>query len=70
MVQRNWELQFLGEVNDRQLKDYIFDESFLEFVGRHAVETVYQQFTQKDTVYYAHPLSMLLTLSLWWKQNM
>ncbi|GAA4290556.1 asparagine synthetase B family protein [Aestuariibaculum suncheonense] len=64
-IQRNWELQFLGKTNDETLKHYVFDEAFLEFVGGDTVQHIYNKFNGAEAVKYAHPLSMLLTLSVW-----
>ncbi|WP_027136902.1 asparagine synthase-related protein [Gaetbulibacter saemankumensis] len=64
-IQRNWELQFLGADNDSALQHYMFDEAFIEFVGADTVEYIYNQFKHGDAISYAHPLSMLLTLSVW-----
>lgn len=64
VIQRNWELQFLGEKNADQLKHHIFSNPTLSsWVPRDVVETFYNNF-QNEPVFYSHPLSMLLTLSL------
>lgn len=64
-IQRNWELQFLGKQNDALLKQYIFDSTFLEFISKELISEFYNKFKTEDSVYYSHPISMLLTLSLW-----
>lgn len=65
LIQRNWELQFIGEENDKQLKDRLFNETkFSEWVPRQVTEDFYYKFRTKDAVYYSHSVSMLLTLSL------
>lgn len=69
-IQRNWELQFLGSDNDKQLKDQVFDENFIDFVGGHTVSSIYNKFTNENPVSYAHALSMLLTLSVWRRREM
>ena len=66
-VQRNWELQFLGEENEQALKSHVFNTDFNTFIPRTIVEEVYGHFQKTDPINYAHPLSMLLTLSLWHK---
>ncbi|MBD0823876.1 asparagine synthase-related protein [Aestuariibaculum marinum] len=66
-IQRNWELQFLGKTNDEALREYVFDEGFLEFVGPDTVQQIYSSFKSKASVTYAHPLDMLLVLSVWRK---
>lgn len=61
---RNWEIQFIGEDNDRQLKQRLFESKQLqEFIPDEVVRKFYEKF-RKDEVYYSHPVSMLLTLSL------
>ncbi|WP_299226431.1 asparagine synthase-related protein [uncultured Psychroserpens sp.] len=68
-VQRNWELQFVGDENDKQLRSYLFSDAFNEFISKDIVEDIYTKFKKVDPIHYAHPLSMLLTLALWKKQN-
>lgn len=64
LIQRNWELQFLGKNNDEELRKRLFEnESFKSFIPSDIVTEFYDNFTQKDSVYYSHPVSMLLTLS-------
>lgn len=63
-VQRNWELQFLEKNNEKHLQEYLFDSSFHKFIPKSIIEEFYQQFKKKDQVYYAHSVSMLLTLAL------
>lgn len=64
-VQRNWELQFLGENNDNELRQRLFNNpEFLRLVPEKTVKEFYQRFKSEDKVFYSHPLSMLLTLSL------
>ncbi|MAN26652.1 MULTISPECIES: asparagine synthase-related protein [Mesonia] len=67
-IQRNWELQFLGKENEQQLESYLFDEKFNDFISREIVEKFYKKFQREDAVYYSHPVSMLLTLSVWNKK--
>lgn len=64
-IQRNWELQFLGQKNDKKLRSYLYDEKFLNFVGKESVDRIYNDFKEKDAVFYSHAVSMLLTLSVW-----
>jgi hypothetical protein len=68
-IQRNWELQFLGEANDFQLKSYLYHPDFLDFVDKSVVDTIYQKFKTKDAVFYSHAVSMLLTLSVFSKEK-
>ncbi|PNQ72154.1 asparagine synthase [Hanstruepera neustonica] len=66
-IQRNFELQFLGDYNDRQLKSYLFDDTFFEFIPQDLISKFYKLFQQEDVVQYSHPVSMLLTMALWHK---
>lgn len=62
---RNWEIQFEGEENDKQLRSYLFDNPDLKTeVPEHLIHKYYNNFKQKDAVYYSHPVSMLLTFSV------
>ncbi|MDT0295736.1 asparagine synthase-related protein [Mesonia ostreae] len=67
-IQRNWELQFLGEENQTHLESYLYSEDFIAFVGKETIDTMYHNFKEKDAVFYSHSVSMLLTLSAWLKQ--
>ncbi|PVW16464.1 asparagine synthase-related protein [Marixanthomonas spongiae] len=68
-IQRNWELQFLGMENDEQLQSYIFNPQFHSFVPKSVVTEFYNAFKTQDPVTYSHPVSMLLTLSVWYANN-
>ena len=64
-IQRNWELQFLGEENEQQLKKYLFENpKFNQLVAPKIVAEFYSKFKNENQVYYSHSVSMLLTLSL------
>src|SRR5690606_27023883 len=64
-VQRNFELQFLGANNDKALQSHLFDPAGNDMLPQALVREFYQKFTEKNTVFYSHPVSMLLTLALW-----
>jgi hypothetical protein len=69
-VQRNWELQFLGTKNEKQLEARLFHEkALLNWIPETIVRDVYNRFKNDNPVYYAHAVSMLLTLSLFSKQS-
>lgn len=69
-IQRNWELQFLGKKNEEALQQWLFkNESFLEAVPQELVHEMYDEFLSEDAVYYSHSVSMLLTLSVFFKQK-
>ena len=64
-ILRNWELQFLGSKNNQNLKDWLFGNyDFLKFVPEEIVKDYYYRFKNNDPVKYSHPISMLLTLSV------
>lgn len=67
-IQRNWELQFLGEENDKQLQAYLFQNGLKDFIPETVIQQFYKNFKEKDSVTYSHPVSMLLTLSVWNKK--
>lgn len=69
-IQRNWELQFLGEENERQLKKWLFEnEKMNNVIPKDLSLDFYDKFKNEDPVYYSHTISMLLTLSLFFKNN-
>ncbi|RFN60509.1 asparagine synthase-related protein [Marixanthomonas ophiurae] len=68
-IQRNWELQFLGKENATQLESYLFSNPLKEWVSEEVIQAFYNAFKEKDAVTYSHPVSMLLTLALWKKNN-
>lgn len=63
-VQRNWELQFVGKENQGKLRDYLYQDTFLQWIPKGIIDTYLQKFQSGDAVYYSHPISMLLTLAL------
>ena len=70
IIQRNWELQFVGKENEAALQKWLFEnKSFQELIPKDLVADFYNKFTNKDAVYYSHSVSMLLTLSLFSKQK-
>ncbi|WP_240673175.1 asparagine synthetase B family protein [Aequorivita ciconiae] len=74
-IQRNWELQFLGMENDEKLQGHLFGVNLHPFLPKELITRFYNSFRTKDMVKYSHPLSMLLTLAVWynnkdkWKDN-
>ncbi|WP_339887758.1 asparagine synthase-related protein [uncultured Flavobacterium sp.] len=69
-IQRNWELQFMGKNNEVELEKWLFEnESFKALLNPEIVKEYYSNFKNKDSVYYSHDVSMLLTLSLFTKLN-
>jgi len=68
-IQRNWELQFVGKSNEEALKSYLFKDDLISWLSKELIEDCYQKFKKDDAVFYSHPLSMLLALSLKLKQT-
>lgn len=69
-IQRNWELQFLGMENDKKLQEHLFGEDIQPFLSKELVTRFYNKFKNRDMVKYSHPLSMLLTLVIWYKSEL
>ncbi len=68
IIQRNWELQFLGDENDKNLKMWLFEtEELFDIVPKDLIYDFYELFKNKNPVKYSHPISMLLTLAVWTK---
>ena len=68
-IQRNWELQFLGKTNDKNLKKFLRAEEFNHIIDKRVVNKFYDLFLNNNRVYYSHALSILLTLSLYFKKK-
>lgn len=68
-IQRNWELQFLGMEHDEKLQEQLFGENLHPFLPKELLVRFYNNFKTRDMVEYSHPLSMLLTLAVWWKRR-
>jgi len=64
-TERNWELQFLGEENDAHLQEYLFSKEMDTFIPKEVRTKFYNDFKNKDAVWYSHPVSMMLTLAVW-----
>ncbi|MCH8555933.1 MAG: asparagine synthetase B family protein, partial [Schleiferiaceae bacterium] len=70
LVQRNWEIQFLGAENNQQLRYWLFENpAFAELVPKEVAVKYYNLFQRGDKVYWSHPLSILVTLSVFAKQH-
>ncbi|WP_321253601.1 asparagine synthase-related protein [Psychroserpens sp.] len=68
-IQRNFEIQFMGKDNDQRLYQYLMNMDANGVLPKSVVEYFYQKFKSPDYVYYSHPISMLLTLSVWQNKN-
>lgn len=67
-VVNNYENQFKGIDNELNLKFWLFqNKDFQNFIDPKIVEKIYEQFNGKNELKYSHPVSTLLTLSLFSK---
>ena len=67
-VVNNYENQFLGIENDENLRYWLFDNtSFINFINPELTKEIYDKFKNEDHLKYSHPISTLLTLSLFSK---
>lgn len=62
-IQRNWELQFLGDDNSEQLKSYLSNSNLSDIVENDIVDKYVRLFNQGNQKHTSHSLSMLLTLA-------
>ncbi|MFZ1321213.1 MAG: asparagine synthase-related protein [Ignavibacteria bacterium] len=63
-VKSNYEIQFLGESNNIQLKQRLFEnEDLKNIIPEKIVKEFYGKFINEDSKKYSHPVSMLLTIS-------
>jgi hypothetical protein len=61
-------LQFLGKENEQQLHQRVYDQQFNTWISKEVVQTFYQKFIHNG-VGYSHAVSILLTLSAFWKKK-
>ena len=59
----------MGEKNDESLKDWLFENPKLfKIVPDEIIYKYYHLFKNVDPLKHSHPISMLLTLSVWTKK--
>ena len=68
-VQRNWELQFVGNNNENKLKSYLLKNNLENFVPKGIIKDYFDLFVNGDKLQNAHPINMLLVLSQFNKMN-
>ena len=69
IIQRNWELQFVGSANNKILKSWLFEnEDLNKIIPKSIIEKYYDLFINGDSIKYSHSISMLLTISVWAKR--
>ncbi|SDB22492.1 Asparagine synthase [Flavobacteriaceae bacterium MAR_2010_188] len=61
-IQRNWELQYLGDDNDKKLKEVLFNTQLDNMVSNSFIENIYQGF-KTNPLLYAHSIGMLLVFA-------
>jgi hypothetical protein len=66
-VQRNWELQFLAADDKNTLIDYLQSKEMTHQIEIDLIKQYLNVFYNEDQVYYSHSVSILLTLSLYFK---
>jgi hypothetical protein len=62
-IQRNWELQFLGEENKSQMEHQLFNQDLEAWVPKELISHYFESFYDRETLANAHPMNMLLVLS-------
>lgn len=63
VVERNWELQFQGEENDRLLREHLAGDTAAESIlPRDLISDVFRKFKTGESLEYSHSVSMLLTI--------
>ena len=69
LIERNWELQFLGHENEKYLEHWLFENPAMnDLIPKNIVYEFYYKFLELDPIRYSHTISMLLTLSVWCKR--
>ena len=62
-VQRNWELQFLGEGNIKQLENHLLEKKLDTLVSKAIINKYFNAFTRINALQNAHAINVLLVLS-------
>ena len=62
-VQRNWELQFLGESNQRHMKQLLLESSLKKWIPETLISKYYDHFYSHNALANAHAMNMLLVLA-------
>ena len=62
-IQRNWELQFLGQDNGRNLRTVLQHSKLNDWIGKHLLNEYVESFYSKNPLEYAHGINMLLVLA-------
>ncbi|PRY97378.1 asparagine synthase [Marinilabilia salmonicolor] len=71
LVQRNWENQFLGKENKKSLDRWLLkNKTYSDFIPVSVTNDFLDRFKNGESLYFSHPVSMLLTLSLFSKRHL
>jgi hypothetical protein len=62
-VQRNWELQFLGDENKNELSGHLLNDDFNQWIPKSFNQKYLSDFYNENPLKNAHPLNILLVLS-------
>lgn len=62
-VQRNWELQFVGESNEVALKQHLLNSNIEAILPKEVIENAYSSFITEGSLEDAHAMNMLLVLA-------
>ena len=62
-VQRNWELQFLGDENRNRLESVLSSTKLNQWIPEELIQNYLFNFYHKDALQNAHPVNMLLVLA-------
>ena len=67
---RRGDLDVVGSGNGEKLNKWLFEnDNFSKLIPKELVTEFHNRFKNEDSVYWSHPLSMLLTLSVFSKQE-
>ncbi|HRE79342.1 MAG TPA: asparagine synthase C-terminal domain-containing protein [Flavobacterium sp.] len=70
-IVNNYENQFKGDENEKNLKFWLFNNpEFQSFINPVLVQEIFENFKGKEELKFSHPISTLLTLSLFSKKIM
>ncbi|OUR93400.1 asparagine synthase [Flavobacteriales bacterium 34_180_T64] len=62
-IQRNWELQFLGEVNEQKFNEQLMDSNLEQWIPKDVINHYVEAFYNENSLQNAHSINMLLTFS-------
>ncbi len=68
-IERNWELQFLGDKNQEKLEAYLFNTEFNSWIPQDIIEQWYKIFIKDHAVKNSHAVNMFLVFALHQKYN-